>query len=318
MEADGILGHGFCAETLPLTPDEGAPAVATLVFRPGAAGPRGAMLYVHGYNDYFFQTWFALRMEALGFAFYALDLRRYGRSARPGDLLGYTRDLRVYAEELDAAMWRIRHRDGHEPVVLAGHSTGGLTAALYAHDRRADGLVSRLVLNAPFLDLTGGAARWLQVDAVASTLGRACPRAVVPVPEDARYAGSLHRGLGQAGAWDYDLTWKLPGTLPLRAGWLRAVRRAQHEVARGLSIACPVLAMCSARSGDGSRPGGWYADTDVVLDVDRVLALARRLGPDVTTARIPGAIHDLLLSAPAASERTVDVLDAWLGEHEPG
>jgi alpha-beta hydrolase superfamily lysophospholipase len=311
---DPILGHGFVCETLPLSADEGAVAVATLVYRPGAPGPRGALLYVHGYNDYFFQTWFALELEALGFAFYALDLRRYGRSLRPGDLPGYVRDLRVYAEELDAALWRIRHRDGHGFVCLAGHSTGGLTAALYAHDRRGAGLLSRLWLNAPFLELAATPAKRRLADLIAHTAGRLSPRAALPLGDDPLYARSLHADLGHGGAWRYDLDWKRPGTLPLRAGWLRAVRSAQREVARGLRIACPVLVMCSARSGDGDRWGPWFRDTDVVIDVERVLDVATHLGPDVTTARIAGGVHDLLLSAPAARARVVSVLDEWLGQ----
>ncbi|MEZ4462948.1 MAG: alpha/beta hydrolase [bacterium] len=315
--ADAILGHGFVRETIPLTPDERAPAVATLVYRPQGPAPRGAFLYVHGYNDYFFQTWFALRMEALGFAFYALDLRRYGRSLRPGDIAAYTRDLAVYDEELDAAIWRIRHRDGQGRVCLVGHSTGGLIVSLYAHRRRREGLVTRLVLNAPFLDITGGAARRVMVDLLADTVGRAAPEHALPVTDDPSYAWSLHAGLGRGGAWQYDLGWKRPGTLPLRAGWLRAVRQGQRRVARGLNIPCPILAMCSAHSAPAREFGPRYRDSDVVIDVDRALALAKTLGPDVTTARIPGGLHDLLLSAPPARERTVDVLDAWLGEREP-
>lgn len=310
--ADEIVGHGFVRETMALRPDEGAPAVGTLVYRPGAASPRGAILYVHGYNDYFFQSWFALRMEALGFAFYALDLRRYGRSLRPGELLAYTRDLSVYFEEIDAALWRIRHRDGRAQVCLAGHSTGGLVTALYADARRARGEVTRLVLNAPFLDITGGPARHRLVDGLADTLGRLAPEYALPLADDPTYARSLHADLGYGGAWRYDLDWKRPGTLPIRAGWLRAVRLAQRHVARGLRIPCPVLAMCSARSGDGGHFGPWFRDRDVVIDVERVLALALRLGPDVTRARIPGGIHDLLLSGPEARERVVSVLDEWL------
>ena len=55
------------------------------------------MLYVHGWNDYFFQTHLADHMADLGFDFYAVDLRRYGRSLRRGHLRGFITDLDDYA-----------------------------------------------------------------------------------------------------------------------------------------------------------------------------------------------------------------------------
>ena len=41
------------------------------------------MLYLHGWNDYFFQTHVADYLTDLGYDFYAVELRRYGRSLRP-------------------------------------------------------------------------------------------------------------------------------------------------------------------------------------------------------------------------------------------
>ena len=41
------------------------------------------MLYVHGYNDYFFQKHAADFYTGLGISFYALDLRKPGRSLLP-------------------------------------------------------------------------------------------------------------------------------------------------------------------------------------------------------------------------------------------
>ena len=58
---------------------------------------------MHGWNDYFFQTHLADAFADLGFDFYALDLRRYGRSLRLGQLRGFITDLDDYGPELDAA-----------------------------------------------------------------------------------------------------------------------------------------------------------------------------------------------------------------------
>lgn len=137
------------APTYALEPEGSLAAV--LVRRNEPSGAR-AVLYVHGWNDYFFQTHLADEMAALGYDFYAVDLRRYGRSLRKGQLAGYITDLRDYFVELDAAVQIVRD-EGHDDIVLMGHSTGGLTASLYANER--PGVCSALVLNAPWLEAYG-------------------------------------------------------------------------------------------------------------------------------------------------------------------
>src|SRR5689334_5010384 len=79
--SDRLL-QGFEALELPFPDDYDGPVVATLVRLPVAAAPKGAVLYVHGFIDYFFQRHMAERFAAEGYAFYALDLRKHGRSLR--------------------------------------------------------------------------------------------------------------------------------------------------------------------------------------------------------------------------------------------
>ena len=106
-----VLGPGFEARTLELLPDEEDDgAVATLVRHvpasdPGAlpgtpTTPTFALLYIHGWNDYFFQTELAQQVSRLGGAFYALDLRRYGRSLREGQMLGWIASLTHNDEDI--------------------------------------------------------------------------------------------------------------------------------------------------------------------------------------------------------------------------
>ena len=68
--------------TLGLGTDYEGEVVASLVRRqPSPAGAR-AVLYIHGYNDYFFQRHVADFYARQGISFYALDLRKHGRSLR--------------------------------------------------------------------------------------------------------------------------------------------------------------------------------------------------------------------------------------------
>ncbi|WP_143860835.1 alpha/beta hydrolase, partial [Nocardia cerradoensis] len=79
---------------------------------------------VHGFTDYFFQKHLAEHMAAQGFRFYALDLRKCGRSRRPGQTAHYVSDLSLYDAELDEALRIVRAETGL-PVLLMAHSTGG-------------------------------------------------------------------------------------------------------------------------------------------------------------------------------------------------
>jgi alpha-beta hydrolase superfamily lysophospholipase len=316
-----VLGDDWVARDLDL-PDG---AVATLVRRraPGA-GPgsrtgedvaaRPAVLYVHGFIDYFFQTQVADAFEERGYRFYAVDLRGYGRSigrgsgapSRPGDDPNFVTDVAVHAQDLDAAARAVR-AEGHDRLVVLGHSTGGLLASLWAHAR--PGHLTALVLNSPWFDLN---KPWLYrgpVTRVVDVVGRFAPRLVVG-HLDEHWARALHASTG--GEWEFDLAWKPLEGFPVRAGFLRSVRRSHARVARGLAIGCPVLVLASARSGPAA---GWHEElltTDSVLDVRHIVERAERLGDDVTVVPVEGGAHDLALSPePARTAYLRTVLD-WL------
>ena len=91
-----VLGEPYLAETLPLPPDEEGEVVATLVRRAAAGPTTKAVLHLHGFADYFFQTAYAEWWNDLGYDFYAIDMRKYGRSLRPPQTPNFVTDLRDY------------------------------------------------------------------------------------------------------------------------------------------------------------------------------------------------------------------------------
>jgi alpha-beta hydrolase superfamily lysophospholipase len=144
-----VLGAPYESHTIDLGTDDEGPVVATLVRRRAERPTGRAVLYVHGFNDYFFQTHLADFFAAQGWDFYGLDLRKYGRSLLAHQTPNFARSMTEYYPELDESVRIIREQDGHDQMLLAGHSTGGLLTALWAHSRQGQGLVDGLFLNSP-------------------------------------------------------------------------------------------------------------------------------------------------------------------------
>jgi alpha-beta hydrolase superfamily lysophospholipase len=312
-----VLGPDYRTETISLPPDEEGPVVATLVSLAPERPNGRAVLHVHGFADYFFHAEYARWWADRGYAFYALDLRKYGRSLRDHQTPHYVADLGDHYAELDLAWWRITERDGHRDVIVSGHSTGGLTVALWAHERRHEGLAG-VVLNSPWLDMQGSA--WLRSPATRVALERLAtsrPMQEIPRRISQVYGRSLH--LSHGGEWDYDLTWKPLDSRPVYVGWLRAVRRGHARLHAGLDVPCPVLVLSSARSFFGEATEAEATSHDIVLDVEQIRGWASSIGRHVTSIAIDGAMHDVVLSRPPVRARAFDTIATWLAAWvEPG
>lgn len=298
-----ILGEPWVSHEIRLSPhpDYGPDLSAVLVHQRERHSDL-AVLYLHGFTDYFFQTWHAEQWRAAGFDFHALDFRTHGRAIgnhpRPGDV----RDLRHLDEEITIALDELRAH-GYRRIVMLGHSTGGLAATSYAH--RHPGRIDALVLNSPWFEVNETAPRKLLARLVSRPLSRWLPSLVVG-RFDRDYGYSLHRNTG--GEWEYDLDWKPFDGFPARAGFLASVMREQRLLSRGLDVRVPVLVCCSTRTGSLRAPSREeLSGADCVLDVAHIVERAPLIGPDVAVVQIPGGLHDLALSAPeprARYERT--------------
>ncbi len=277
---------GFEARALAFPPDYDGAVVSTLVRLPVRRAPRGAVLYVHGFSDYFFQRHMAERFAAEGYAFHALDLRKFGRSLQPHQHPNFCKSVSEYYADLSAALDVI-----DAPVLLAGHSMGGLVCALYAHEGAAREQVQALWLNSAFFDWKLPEWRKVQLH-LAAAAGRYYPFLNDPKAFKPDYTRALLT------EWDFDTKLKPENGFPLYYGWLGAITDAFEKVHRGLRIECPVLSMHSD-------------EADVVLDWRHIARWSRTLGPNVTVLSFPGAWHDLVLSPGRTREAVFSELFAW-------
>ncbi len=309
---------GYWQRTLELGPDpDGEGDLVATVVRRGDPQPsaRHAVLLVHGYTDYFFNTQIADHFAGRGFASYALDLHKCGRSHRQGQTPHFTTDLARYGADLDTAVASIAADTAPAHVLVLGHSAGGLIVSLWMDQLRRRGLTAKrrlagLVLNSPFLDLHGPAILRTVGTPVLGAVSRFHKRLVVRAPTPGGYGTTLHRDYG--GDFDYNLAWKPVGGFPVTTGWLSAVRRGQARLHRGLDVGVPNLILRSDHSVPEASDAAAIQRGDAVLDVTQIARWAGCIGNRSAIVAIADAKHDVFLSLSEPRRAAYRELDHWL------
>jgi hypothetical protein len=149
-ERDSVA-DGYPAAASPGSASAAASSDVTL-HRPSALPSRRCVLYVLCERDAFVAEDLVAWYTERGFHFYIADLRPKDQiePAEQGDRQDRRRqrtDERL--ARLDAACAHLRGSDGIDMIVASAHSAGALTAALWCHARRGDGVVDALILSGP-------------------------------------------------------------------------------------------------------------------------------------------------------------------------
>lgn len=302
---------GCSRMTLPLGEDFEGAVSATLVRldqEPGEAGAEASqapVLQIHGWSDYFYNLPLARRWARRGHRFYALELRKYGRSLRAHQTPGYIEDLQQYSVEIAAALDVIANENPESSApIISAHSTGGLVAALWAEQHPHH--QSALVLNSPWLELPARTA----AAGIVTPLGAVNPTATLKVPRLEHYWASLSDAAN--GEWPLHPHWRPRKSFPMTTGWLKAVFAGHRRVAEGLDMDLPVLVLLS--TGTVYRPQ-WtpeYQEKDSVLDVELLARRAVKLGRRVSVVRLPGAMHDVFASREPVRRHAFAETERWL------
>jgi alpha-beta hydrolase superfamily lysophospholipase len=303
---DTELGDGFCQTTLKFEDDYDGPVTATLVRNHPLVNARGrAVLYIHGFIDYFFQRHVAARFNDEGYDFYGLDLRKYGRSLGAATHPNFCKDFSEYFAEIERSI-EIMSDTRHADVVLMAHSTGAIPSALYAKFGSQRDRIARMIFNSPFLAFKEPAA----AVAIAAALGRMFPFARRKNPVCEWYGPSLHAS--RWGEWVFNTDLKPIAGFDAFYGWIRAVVRAQDEIARGLGLHQRILVLHSDRSRCDSQWSEALHFADLILDVKDIARCSPKLGKNVVLRVIPGGKHDLVLSREPHRNEALGAMIEWL------
>lgn len=300
----------FEEEILQLKPDSKGPNIAVLIKLKSKQDSAKAVMYIHGYTDYFFQEHLAEWYVENGFNFYALELRKYGRSILPHQRPNHIRKINEYYEEIDEAISIIKERDNHKFLMINGHSTGGLVACMYANFGNKKSEVNALFLNSPFLEFN--IPDWqLRLMPRVAKIGHVFPEWIAPLGGKGIYTQSIHKDYW--GRWDFSIKFKPLEGFRMHFGWFRAIYEAQKEVQKNSHITCPILVFHSDKTSYKKSHDPEIFESDVVLNVKHIKKYAAGLGTNVTIIEIPKATHDVFLSQDSVLKVAFMKLGKWLG-----
>ncbi len=300
-----LTGYSFRSVIHP--DDYQGPVVSTIIRHDSVVPRNRGILYIHGFNDYFFQKELGDSVTAHDWNFRAVDLRRYGRSLRTGMKRYQTRDLTEYFPDIDSAIVDMGHA-GIDTIVILAHSTGGLIASLYMNGSPPD-QIDGLILNSPFLDWNmNGFTRRILIPIV-SCIGSHFPDIPIRQDSDSSYSESLLAS--HNGEWHFDTDKKLMVSPSVTSGWIHAINEAQKELHHHSDITVPILLMHSSQSVGGAQA----SQGDAVLNVRHISKWGRRLGPDVTEVTVRNGLHDLILSKPEIRAAVYSSMFSWLDLH---
>jgi alpha-beta hydrolase superfamily lysophospholipase len=306
-----VLGPDYQQLVLEFPDDYEGKVVATLVRKKTSQATTKAILYIHGFIDYFFQTEMADQFNQQGFDFYALDLRKYGRSRLGHQQLYNVRDLSEYDAEINKAL-EIIQAEGHDAVLLSGHSTGGLICTLFAAHHPQHSLIKGLWANSPFYDFNMSEFEKNKALPQLSKLGRLLPNLTIPSGLNKWYVPSLH--CHYHGEWNFNLEWKQPSYKMVKLSFVRAIYEAQKEIHAGVTLTIPTLVMHSHQTTNPKKWGIEAQTSDVILNVHDIQKYAEKMIGDISIQTIENGLHDLVLSAPKVREQVYQNLFAWIKE----
>jgi alpha-beta hydrolase superfamily lysophospholipase len=305
------LNTDFNFTKIDLATDSDAQLHATLISSKLNKTERKSVLYLHGYIDYFFHPHVAEEFHKNDFDFYALDLRRYGRSLLRHQKPNYCRNIEEYFEEITASLKIITRKNGK--IYILGHSTGGLIASCYMNKGELKEAIAGLLLNSPFLELAHPKFYTQLLYGVLKPLSKIFPNGSSRgVGLSQIYAESLHKDY--KGKWEFNLDWKPINGYPIYFCWFVAIVESQRSLKKS-HINVPVLLLHSRNSLKAKEHIKEVNTSDTVLNIDDMKRIGPTLGYDVSIAEIKDGMHDLFLSSEFARKKAFEEMFFWLKAH---
>jgi lysophospholipase len=249
--------------------------------------PRAVVALVHGLGEFCMRyDWVATQFVENGYAVISRDLPGHGPHAQPR---GHINNFHEFLDAVDGLLTNAQTKYPGKPIILFGHSMGGLIIVRYTQTRRLPDAVKAVVLSSPSLQTS------------------------IPVsPTTIKFARVLAR------VWPtFQQSSRIAPEAVSRSAEIRDFYRSNKDILHKLSIKflLEFLDAMDASVADSTRANvpvlTMQAGQDKLVSIDATTKFHETLSsPDKTFKLYPPCHHELL-NEPEREEILSDIL-AWL------
>ena len=263
-----------------------------------------ALIWIPGYNDYYYNFYVGEKFLNNGFDIYALKLRRY-KQENLKDIF-YCDDLNEYIEDINNIFPKILEKN-YKKIVLYGHSMGGLVSSIYCKEGEYKDKISHLILNSPFFDFKLGFFEKIFLYYIVYYISYLFPKKLIR-PLDFNKKNYLTLNIKKR--FYLNDKYKLHILSPVYASWIKTIIDYQYKIQyQNLNLNIPILVLYCEKSSNFTNSNQTGDDT---LNINDIKKYSNNLGKNLKTYQFNNAIHDIFSSTLDIINKALDITFNWL------
>lgn len=261
-----------------------------------------SIIWVHGFNDYFFHFHISNTLIEKGYNIFSINLRNY----RDKEKLFYIDDLNKYIEDIEYLIEYINKNFNSTEILLYGHSMGGLICTIFCKKSKYKNNIQGLILNSPFFSFNQNIIESFFINYLIFYLGYFIPKLQV------KYFDSEYKNYNSfeiLTRFFFEEKFKLTGHPAIYAGWIRTIIENQLIIQNNfLNISIPIIVFHSNKTiTENEQKKG-----DCVLNIEDIKKYSLNLGNNLTICEIKDGIHDIFCSEEKPLKNAIQKLTNWL------
>ena len=270
-------------------------------------GNKKALIWIHGYNDYFYHYHISDLLIKKKYDIYTLDLQNYCQTNINKDYLYHIKDLKNYYKDIDSTFNNLKK--DYDKIYLYGHSTGSLISSLYCYDGFYREKITGLILNSPFFDFNECFIKNIILKNLIYYIGVYYPTFQIIKENENKINNNSIDILKR---FYFEPEYKLCHNGPVTAGWVKTIIDYQKFIKdKNLDIKIPILCLYSSKNVINNS----IEKGDDILNINDISKYVDNLGKNVTEVIIVNAVHDIFTSDKKPLDFAIKILLEWLDKN---